>query len=152
MYQGVSSLNLDDKGRFAIPAKYREALLASCGGQMVVTLNPFQKCLLVYPEPEWQRLYADLNGMRNSRPQIAQTQRLLMGYAHDYQMTAQGRIQIPAKLRELAGLDKQAALVGQGKKFELWDEVSWDEMTLGWLKAGREQDDDSAEIFDALSL
>lgn len=152
MFQGVSSLNFDDKGRFAIPAKYREALLSSCGGAMVVTVNPFNKCLFVYPEPEWQRVYADLNAMRNTKPQISQLQRLLMGYAHDYQMTAQGRIQVPAKLRELAGLDKQVALVGQGKKFELWDEASWDEMSLAWLEAGREQDDDSADVFDSLSL
>ena len=152
MYQGANSLNLDEKGRFAIPAKYRDELLSSCGGKMVVTVNPFDTCLFVYPEPEWHRVFADLSAMRNTKPQVSKLQRLLMGYAHDYQMTAQGRIQIPAKLRELAGLDRQVALVGQGNKFELWDESRWDQMSLDWLQSGRELDDDSADVFDSLSL
>lgn len=152
MYTGVNSLNLDEKGRFAIPAKYREALLSSCGGDMVVTVNPFDTCLLVYPKPEWERVLADLTAMRNTKSKISRTQRLMLGYAHDYQMTAQGRIQIPAKLRDLAGLDRQIALVGQANKFELWDESRWDQMTLDWLQDGRETDDDSTDVFDSLSL
>ncbi len=151
MFQGVSYLSLDVKGRFAIPAKYREALLSSCDGNMVVTLNPMEKCLFVYPQPEWERVYADLSAMRNTRPKIAQLQRLMLGYAHEYQMTAQGRIQVPARLRELAGLEGQVALVGQGNKFELWDQARWDQLTVDWLQAGREQDED-ADVFDALIL
>jgi MraZ protein len=78
-------------------------------------------------------------------------QRLLVGYANEVEMTAQGRILIAPSLREFAGLKKQVTLVGQGNKFELWDAERWKEQTEVWLKAAAEQDG-ASEALSSLML
>lgn len=127
MFRGITSLSLDAKGRVAIPARYREELQASCDGQLVVTVHP-DHCLMIYPLPEWEPIEQALMSKPNmADPDVRWMQRLLCGHAEKVEFDAQGRILLPSKQREFAYLDRRAVLVGQGKKFELWDEETWNQ-------------------------
>jgi MraZ protein len=124
MFRGGTPISLDNKGRFAVPAKYREGLMSFCAGRLVVTADP-SKCLLVYPQPVWEPIEQKLNSLSSFNPQIRSLQRLLVGNASDVEMDAAGRILVPPLLRQFAGLSKDVVLVGQGAKFELWDDEKW---------------------------
>ncbi len=124
MFQGATQLNLDSKGRLAIPARHRDVLLESCAGNLVLTADA-DGCLLIYPQPEWQPIRDKLMQLSSFNPRIRALQRFLVGYAEDVQMDAAGRVLISPSLRGYAGLDKRVMLVGQGNKFELWDEAKW---------------------------
>lgn len=150
MFRGVTNLNLDAKGRVAIPARYRDRLLESCGGRLVVTIDR-DGCLLVYPLTEWERIEAALMARPNMDPQVRSLQRLLLGYASDVEMDAQSRILIAPTLREHAQLDKHVVLVGQGNKFELWNEATWAAQREQWLKSD-ELAEGLSEALASLSL
>ena len=120
MFQGATQLNLDSKGRLAIPARYRDMLLAHCAGQLVLTADA-DGCLLVYPQPEWQPIREKLMQLSAFNPRIRALQRFLVGHAEDVVMDAAGRVLVSPTLRSYAVLDKHVMLVGQGNKFELWD-------------------------------
>lgn len=124
MFRGVANLNLDSKGRLAMPAKYRDALLSRSEGRLIVTADP-SKCLLIYPFSDWEPIEKKLNGLSSFNPQTRALQRLLVGMASDTEMDGAGRILLSAPLRQFAALDKNVVLVGQGAKFELWNEDSW---------------------------
>jgi len=124
MFQGAAQLNLDSKGRLAIPARHRDMLLAHCAGQLVLTADA-DGCLLLYPQPDWQPIREKLNQLSAFNPRSRALQRFLVGQAVDVVMDAAGRLLVPPTLRSYAALDKQAMLVGQGNKFELWDEERW---------------------------
>ena len=124
MFRGVTQLNLDVKGRIAIPAKYRGELASRCSGHLIVTADP-SKCLLVYPQPAWEPIEEKLNGLSSFNQKTRSLQRLLIGNACDVEMDGAGRILVPPPLRQFAGLSKSVVLVGQGEKFELWEEEQW---------------------------
>ncbi|WP_028450242.1 MULTISPECIES: division/cell wall cluster transcriptional repressor MraZ [Chitinibacter] len=125
MFGGVSSLNLDSKGRLAIPAKHRDALLSRAQGKLVITIEP-AGCLLIYPEPDWIPVRDQLNQLSGVHMPI---RRLIVGHAEELDMDAAGRVLIPPTLRQRAQLDKSVVLVGMGSKFELWDEAKWNAVT-----------------------
>ena len=127
MFRGVAQLNLDSKGRLAVPSRYREALLACCAGRLVITAD-FDKCLLIYPQPDWEPIQQQLMAKSSLNPRIRELQRQLIGYAEDIEMDAAGRVLVSAALRDFAELKKNAVLVGQGKKFELWDQEKWNQV------------------------
>lgn len=124
MFQGRTNLNLDNKGRLAIPAKHRDVLLAECAGQLVVTADSLNY-LLIYPKPEWNAIAQDLMRRSNANPVVKKLQRMLVGSAQEVEVDGAGRILISPELRNQVGLDKNVTLVGQGRKFELWDEAKW---------------------------
>lgn len=124
MFRGITQLSLDNKGRLAIPTRYRDILMSFCSGHLIVTADP-SKCLLVYPQPAWEPIEQKLNGLSSFNPQTRSLQRLLVGNASDVDMDGSGRILIASPLRQFAGLSKGVVLVGQGAKFELWDEEKW---------------------------
>ncbi len=109
MFRGVTQLSLDSKGRLAIPAKYRDELTASCGGNIVVTADP-SRCLLIYPQPAWEPIEQKLNSLPSFDPQIRGLQRLLVGNACDVEIDGSGRILISPPLRQFAGLTKEVVL------------------------------------------
>ena len=120
---------MDAKGRIAMPSKYREGLLQACGGKMVATIHLTSKCLLIYPLPVWEGIERELQDLPTLKPEVGRIQRLVLGFASDLDQDGSGRVLLPASLREHARLEKKVVLVGQGKKFELWDEALWDEET-----------------------
>ncbi|MFD2111671.1 division/cell wall cluster transcriptional repressor MraZ [Thiorhodococcus fuscus] len=124
MFRGVSIVNLDAKGRLAIPSKHRERLQEACGSHLVITVDR-DRCLLLYPEPEWEIIERKFAALPALDPTARSLQRLYVGNAQDVDVDAQGRILIPQYLRDFATLDKRVAFVGQGIKFELWDEDAW---------------------------
>jgi len=138
---------MDAKGRFAVPTRFREALTASCGGRLVVTAHNEERCLLIYPEPQWQELLPKIEALPNLNKAASRLQRLIIGYACPMEMDGNGRLLLPQTLRDYAGLDKKLMLVGQGKKLELWSEKRW----FDWLEASA-QDDELTEDMRSLSL
>lgn len=134
MFRGLTAINIDAKGRLSIPARYRAALLDQSEGTVVVTIDTEQPCLLLYPTPRWLEIEAKLEQLPSFHPASRRIQRLLMGHATDLELDANSRILLPPLLREYAGLDKTAMLVGQGKKFEIWSESQWQTSRSGWLQ------------------
>lgn len=123
MFQGAIPLNLDAKGRMAVPARHRDALLAE-GGHLVLTAHP-HRCLLLYPEPAWAPIRDRILAAPSFDPRSAAAKRVLVGNARDEQMDAAGRLLIAPELRGYAALEKQVWLVGMGRHFEIWSDAGW---------------------------
>ena len=124
MFRGATSLNLDAKGRLAVPSRHRDALFSESAGRVVLTAHP-HRCLLLYPQPAWEPIQAKLTSLSSFDPKSSGLQRLLVGHAEDLELDSAGRLLVPPVLRNFAGLDKQAMLVGQGSHFELWSMDGW---------------------------
>jgi len=124
MFQGAAALNLDAKGRMAVPARHREALQALGEGRLVLTAHP-HRCLLLYPAPAWEPIRAKILAAPSLEPQSAMLRRLLVGFAVEAEMDAAGRILVAPELRAYAGLEKEVWLVGQGGNFEIWSDAGW---------------------------
>lgn len=124
MFQGAAALNLDAKGRMAIPARHRDVLIGASEGRLVLTAHP-HRCLLLYPEPAWVPIRAKILAAPSLEVQSAMLRRLLVGFAVDIEMDAAGRLLLPPELRQYAGLEKGVWLVGQGNGFEIWSEAGW---------------------------
>lgn len=134
----------------AFPSRYRDKLIQSSDGQIVVTVDR-DHCLLIYPLPEWERIEQKLIRLPTLNRTARRLQRLLIGHATECQLDGNGRILLPPPLREFAGLDKKAVLIGQGNKFELWDEPVWNERRDQWL-AEAAQENELPEELEALSI
>ena len=133
MFRGISNLNVDTKGRIAIPSRYRESIQLSSMGQMVVTVDHTDRCLLMYAMDEWELVERKLMRLPNSNPRVRNMQRLVVGHASEVELDTQGRIRLSAPLREFAGIDKPVVLVGQANKFELWNEEAWETSRNTWI-------------------
>ena len=122
MFQGETSVTLDDKGRVAIPVAHREAV-AAAGNRLVVTYNPFEHgCLWIFPEAEWERVRDRVIGLSSVKSVHRNLQMKLVGAATHVEPDGNGRIQLPASHRNANGIEKRAVLLGMGEKFELWSE------------------------------
>ncbi len=133
MFRGVNTISLDAKGRMAMPARYRDQIVSSCAGHLVATIDTTARCLLLYPVPEWEEIQRKIESLPSFNPVSRRIQRLLIGHATDLELDSSGRILLPQTLREYANLQKQTALIGQGKKFELWDLDAWTQQREKWL-------------------
>ena len=147
VYLGSHAINMDAKGRLAIPTRVRDSLLEDCSGRLVTTAHTEERCLLVYPEPQWQEILPKIEALPSFNKVARRAQRLLIGYACELQVDANGRVLIPPTLRDYAGLEKKLMLVGQGKKLELWSEDRW----MAWLD-GSEGEGEMPEEMASLSL
>jgi MraZ protein len=132
VFRGINPLNLDAKGRLAMPVKYRDRLQESCHGQLVLTVDR-DRCLLVYPLPEWEEIERKLVKLPSFNERTRSLQRLLIGHATEVELDGAGRILLPPPLRVFANLDKRVVLIGQGNRFELWNEGIWEERREQWL-------------------
>jgi len=126
-FRGINSINMDTKGRLAIPKRYRESIAEASENQLVATIDLHSPCLLIYTMDEWEVIERKLMSLPNMDPQARLVQRLLLGHASEMEMDGQGRVLLPSLLREHAKLEKEAILLGQGNKFELWSQEAWDE-------------------------
>ena len=124
MFRGATALNLDVKGRLAVPAKHRDALTVQAGGRLVLTAHP-HRCLLLYPQSAWESIQQKIMSLPSLDKQASLLQRLLVGYAEDMELDGAGRVLVSPVLREFAALEKQVMLVGQGSHFELWGLDGW---------------------------
>ncbi|MEK7711982.1 MAG: division/cell wall cluster transcriptional repressor MraZ [Pseudomonadota bacterium] len=150
MFRGVNALNLDNKGRLAIPTRYRDELVRLAKGQMVITVDR-DHSLLLYPLPEWEEIERKLVKLPSFNVQARRLQRLLIGHATEVELDGNGRILLPPLLREFASLDKAVVMIGQGNKFEIWDEAKWNARRAEWLTA-TENEGDLPDDLGSLSL
>lgn len=134
MFRGITTVNLDVKGRLAVPVRFREVLAACDSRALVMTLNPWDRCLWLYPLDEWQLIETKLSGLSDFDKQARRTKQIMRGYATDLGCDAQGRILLPQELREIAALDREAVMLGQGNKIEIWDAVRWRAERDDWLE------------------
>lgn len=152
MFRGVNALQLDSKGRLAIPTRYRETLMRHCNGQMVVTVDR-DHCLLLYPLPDWEEIERKLMKLPTLNKHARRLQRLLMGHATECELDGAGRILVPPLLREFASLNKSVVLIGQVNKFEIWSEDIWNVRRAEWLaEGGEEEEGDWPKDLESLSL
>ena len=135
MLSGHTSINLDAKGRLAIPTRYRAHLEEVANGKIVATAHP-DVCLMLYPFNEWGPVQRQVMKLSNLEPKALDLQRLIIGYASELEMDGSGRLLLPPSLREFAQLEKHAVLIGLGNKFELWDAKRWDERQNSWIGGG----------------
>ena len=132
MFRGASKVTLDDKGRVAIPSRYRERIDTRADGHLVVTVHR-RRYLLIYPLPDWEEIERKLTRLPALHPRSMALQGLMLGYATEADMDGHGRILVSRTLRDFARLDRQAMLIGQGNKFALWDEERWMAQTEEWV-------------------
>jgi MraZ protein len=132
LFRGATKVTLDAKGRMAIPTRYRERLASRCDGEIVVTVDR-DHCLLIYPLPDWEELERKLVRLPSMNKVARNIVRIMVGYATEVDMDGNGRILVSRELRDFASLNKAAMLIGQGNKFELWDEDAWIEKRDAWL-------------------
>lgn len=133
VFRGANKVTLDAKGRVVLPTRYRDRIVERCQGRLVVTIDRDQ-CLLLYPLPDWEEIERKLMRLPTLNEHARRLQRLMVGHATDLELDGHGRVLLPPKLREFAGLDRDAMLLGQGNRFELWDEARWNERRDAWLK------------------
>ncbi len=152
MFRGVNAINIDAKGRLALPARYRELVQEVCEGQMVVTIDTDEPCLLLYPLGEWELIEKKIEALPSFNRAARRIQRLLIGHATDTELDANGRILIGAPLRQYAALEKRLVLIGQGKKFEIWSEPAWEAKRAGWLEACAAEEGELPSELESLSL
>jgi MraZ protein len=133
-----------------MPTRYRERLQERCGGKLVITVDKDQ-CLLIYPLPDWEEIERKLMRLPTLDPRARRLQRLMVGHATDLELDGHGRVLLPPKLREFGLLTRDAMLIGQGLRFELWDEARWNERRDEWLASEEAATDLSTEL-ETLSL
>jgi MraZ protein len=134
-----------------MPTRYRESLADQCAGKMVVTVDR-DHCLLLYPYPEWEEIERKLVRLPSFNKQARSLQRLLVGHATECDLDGSGRLLLTPPLRSFASLDKRAVLIGQGNKFELWDEQTWNDNCEKWFEAGDMDNSDMPSELESLSL
>ncbi len=133
VFRGATKVTLDAKGRMVIPTRYRERLQERGDSRLVVTIDRDQ-CLLIYPLADWEVIQEKLMRLPTLNEHVRRLQELLVGHATDVDLDGHGRLLVPPSLRGFAHLDRNAMLIGQGSRFELWDEQRWNERREQWLK------------------
>jgi MraZ protein len=133
VFRGINAVNLDAKGRLAVPARYRLSLETMARGHLVVTIDTEDPCLLLYPLPVWEEIERRVQALPALNAAVRRVQRLLIGHATEVEIDGNGRILLPSLLRDYAQLDKKVMLIGLANKFELWSESIWQESRDRWL-------------------
>ena len=120
MFIGEYSHNLDDKGRLAIPAKFRRDL-----SKGAVVTRGLDNCLFLYTKIEWEKLAEKLAVLPISQANSRAFSRLMLAGAMDVELDKQGRVILPEYLRQFAGLKKSVIIAGLYNRLEIWDEENW---------------------------
>ena len=152
MFSGVNNINLDAKGRMAVPARHKDLLATDGVDQLMVTLAHRGNCLLVYPMPAWQVLEKRLMKLSDLNQSVYQLKQILLGHASQCGLDGSGRILIPPLLREHVEIDKRSSLVGMGNRLELWQEETWSAQRAESLSQIGEMDLESSEELAGLNL
>ena len=142
MFKGIHNMNLDGKGRLTIPSKYRSTIIDQVNGNMVITIDSEEKCLLLYPSIAWRKIQDKINNLPSFNKNAKRIQRLLIGHAEDLEMDASGRVLISKPLINFAEMTKKITLIGQGEKFEIWSDDVWNSRVNKWRS---EETDESQE-------
>ena len=134
MFQGATQVNLDAKGRMAIPTRARDPLTLGGSVKLVLTAHP-DGCLLLYPYPPWEPIRQKVMAFPSLDRQASLWKRLLVGFAEEVEPDAAGRLLLSPELRDFAHITRAVMFVGQGSHFEIWDLESWNQQ-LETLRTG----------------
>lgn len=145
-------MSVDAKGRLALPARYRERILEAAAGAVVLTINPRDLCLWLYPLPEWEQIEAKLATLPDFDKPTRRIKQMMRGYAQDCELDTQGRILISQELRSIAGIDRKVILSGQGNKFEVWNEDTWTRARDEWIADIDNKDGEPSQALESLSF
>jgi MraZ protein len=126
VFIGEHQHNLDAKGRMIVPSKFREEL-----GQVFIITKGLDKCICIYPLKQWKIIEDKLSALPISDAGARRFQRFMMGSACECEPDNQGRVIIPAYLREYANINKDLVSMGLGNRIELWSRDSWDSYNMG---------------------
>ncbi len=127
MLVGEFQHNIDAKGRMIMPAKFRDEL-----GEKFVVTKGLDKCLFVFAATEWEKLDKQLSELSLSKGR--KTQRFFYGGMTDCEIDKQGRVLVPANLREYAGLEKDVVVVGLARRAEIWSKTEWDKQNEQFIE------------------
>ncbi|OGF30500.1 cell division/cell wall cluster transcriptional repressor MraZ [Candidatus Falkowbacteria bacterium RIFCSPLOWO2_12_FULL_45_13] len=129
MFIGEYNHNLDDKGRVAVPVKFRSFLKRGA-----VVTKGLDNCLFLYAKDEWRGLAVKLSRLPIGKANSRAFARLMLAGAMDVDFDNQGRIMLPEYLRKFAGLKKKVVIAGLYDRLEIWDETAWDKYKNGTEK------------------
>lgn len=151
MFRGINAISVDAKGRLAVPVRYRDTL-GQDRAPLVVTIDTEETCLLLYPARQWQVIEDNLQRLPSFNTAARRIQRLLIGHATDVELDSNGRILLPPLLRDYAQLSKRVVMIGQGNKFEVWDESIWQSKREQWLAEEASREDGLPDEMKTFSL
>ena len=121
-FMGTYQNNVDPKGRVSIPVKYRDAL-----GERFFVTKGFDSCIDIYTVDEWEKFADKLQKLSVTKRDMRNFVRFICGNATEVELDKQGRILLPAMLRETVGIEKEVIVMGVGNKVEIWDKAKWEE-------------------------
>ncbi len=126
MFRGRFHYTIDTKGRLAIPSKFREILTTQFDERLIVT--HFDECLWAYPVPAWQNLEKKIAELPQFLEEVKALQRVFISAACECALDKQGRILVPASLKDYAGLENDVVLVGMTQRIEIWSKERWEKV------------------------
>ncbi|MFC1656596.1 division/cell wall cluster transcriptional repressor MraZ [Patescibacteria group bacterium] len=142
MFIGEYTYSIDQKGRAALPAKFRNKLASGC-----VITRGLDKTLFIYPMEEWQKIASKLASLPLTSSKARAFARLMLAGAMDVELDKQGRVTIPGYLREFASINKSIVVAGLYDRLEVWAEDSWKD-----YRKKTEKDDEFAENLTDLGI
>lgn len=126
MFRGQFVHTIDAKGRVSLPSRFRDVLMAGGDGRYIVTPNPFDPCLHLYPLRGWEEYERKLSEVSTSSRALVLFRRLYVSAAQEGELDGAGRIRLPQDFRERVQLDKDVLFAGMGKIVEVWSKQLWD--------------------------
>ncbi|HEY3315592.1 MAG TPA: division/cell wall cluster transcriptional repressor MraZ [Bacillota bacterium] len=140
MFKGEFEHSLDEKNRLTMPSKFRERL----GDHFTITRG-LDSCLFVYPDDEWAKLEEKLKGLPFTRADARAFSRMFFSGAADAEPDKQGRVIIPANLKEHAKIERDVVIVGVATRVEVWAKAEWESFRR---KAGESYEEIAEKIVD----
>lgn len=140
MFMGEYQHSIDAKGRLAVPAKFREAL-----GEKFVVTKGLDNCLFVYPMEEWKTLEQKLKALPFTKADARAFVRFFFSGATECELDKQGRILLPANLREYSTLEKDVVVIGVSTRVEIWSKEQWEKYST---EAGDSYEEIAEKIVD----
>jgi MraZ protein len=125
VFQGITSVTVDGKGRLAIPTRFRDGIADRGGNTVIVTAHQYDGCLVLYPLIDWEDVLRRVTALPDAHPDVRNIKRRFVGQATDCEIDSAGRILLPQLLRNFAQISKGAVMLGQGHRLELWSEEQW---------------------------
>ena len=146
MFRGINTVSVDAKNRLALPSKTREILRDNQINDLVMTLNPWDRSIWLYPLHEWVRIEEKLSSLNDLNTVTRRTKQIMRGYATDVSLDANGRFVISTEMIKLSKISDDAVVLGQGNKIEIWDSQRWSEERDKWLEGitGSDREDNSS--------
>ncbi len=151
-FKGISIVTVDSKGRMAMPSRYRDILAKECKGSLVITVDR-DGCLLIYPQNVWEGIEKQLLDLPSMDKYSRFIQRLVLGHATECDLDGQGRLLLPSALREMGGIEQgNVVLLGQGNKFELWNQEKWTDRCNSWMHGSNLDEANINAVLESIRL